>query len=311
LSFPVLTDDDVTKSLRMSAAVACMEDTFRKQAAGILVAPARITSDLDDGQLVFTTGASKSNPAIVGFRAYDFKQLASPNRSEINAVFSAEDGSLRGLVIGTKLGAVRTGAIGGVAVKHLSNEDSRVLGMIGSGLQARTQLEAAVVVRAFETINVYSRNANRREHFAVEMSEKLGCKISSVHSAQAAVEDADVLICTTKSAVPVVEANWLKPGVHINNVGPKFTNNCEIGFDIAERAACLLTDTPVQMEIFGDQFILHGTPLAGAVVDLADVVAGKLSGRSSSDDITLFYSLGLAGTEVLLADCLFGLISNA
>ena len=305
MSPPILTDSDIAESLSMSQAVQCMEEAFRQHAAGTLIAPGRIASDLEVGQLVFTVGASKAAEPIVGFRAYDLKQLHSPQRGELNAVFSAEDGSLKGLVIGPLLGAIRTGAIGGVAVKYLSRPDAKTLAMVGTGYQARTQLEAAMTVRDFESVKVYSRNVERRNEFANDMANKLDRDIRPADSAREAVSDADVVICTTTSSTPVVQADWLKPGVHINNVGPKFKESHELNVDVAARSARLVTDAPAQVSAYGDRFILHGTAFEEFVVDLAEIVAGPAGGRTAPDQITLFYSMGLAGTEVLLANELF------
>lgn len=305
MSHIVLTDSDVAGSLAMQDAIACMEDAFRQRAAGTLVAPARLTSDLGAGQLVFTVGASTSKKPFVGFRVYDFSQLHSPQRAEMTVVFSAEDGSLNGLVIGPLLGAIRTGAIGGVAVKYLARPHVKKLGVIGTGYQARTQLEAAMTVRKFESIAVFSRTAERREQFAAEMSKKLEREISAVGSAQEAAEDADVLLCATTNSDPVVESGWLKRGVHVNNVGPKFKDAQELGLDVAGRMDRLVTDAPTQMAEYGPRFILHGGPLQGSVQDLAAIIAENGAGRKSAEESTPFYSLGLAGTEVLLANMLF------
>ena len=302
MSYRIASDLDVQAYLGMPEAVASMEDTFRRQAEGALVAPGRIVSDVRVGQLVFTVGARTEPTPIVGFRVYDFKHLASPKRAELVAVFNADDGALKGLVIGPLLGAVRTGAIGGVAIKYLARADAECLGLIGTGYQARTQLEAAVTVRPFKSIKAFSRDARRRNQFADRMSEKLGREVRAVDSAQQAVDGADVLICATTSATPVIEAGWLKTGVHVNNIGPKFKNQHELGLDVMSRCCQLITDTRAQMAAYEDQFILHGTPLAGDVDELCQLVAGTSAGRTSDEDHTLFCSLGLAGTEVMLAD---------
>ena len=305
MSLCVLDDSAVGSSLSIAQAIGCMEEAFRCHAAGNLAAPARMTCDLGAGDLAFTLGARTADDPVVGFRVYDLKQLKSPARSELVAVFDATEGALLGIVTGGLLGAIRTGAIGGVAVKYLANAKVKKLGMVGAGGQARTQLEAAVTVRDFESIEVYSRDQERRTRFATEMSAKLGCAVQAVGSAQAAVEDADVLLCTTTSTVPVVRAEWLKPGVHINNVGPKFSDGAELGLDVAERMGLLVTDTRSQMEAFGARFILHDTRFESSLRDLAPIVSGADPGPSSPDQSTLFYSLGLAGTEVLLAEFLF------
>ena len=301
----ILTDSDL-ESVDMTDATSCMEEAFRQHALGKVIAPARIISDLKAAQLVFTVGASTTDPPFAGFRVYDLNQIQSTHRSELTVVLDATDGSMRGLVIGPKLGAIRTGAIGGVAIKHLARDDARSLGLIGSGYQAHTQLEAAAAVRDFTSVRVYSRDPQRCVSFANTMSHKLDRKIEAVEKAQSVVENCDVLICATTSPTPVIDAAWLKPGVHINTIGPKFKDRSELGMDVFERASRLVTDSPAQAQAFGDTYVLHGTPMTDSVEDLSSIVAANAAqSQRKADRITLFVSLGLAGTEVVLANRLF------
>ena len=302
MSCLLITDDDVVRHLTMPQAVTCMEESFRLHATDGLIGPARSETDLTDaGRLVFTVGGSTGENSLVGFRAYDMKHFKSPKRDELVAVFCGNTGAIRALVTGTQLGPVRTGAIGGVAIRYLSRADSKVLGLIGTGPQGRTQLLAAATVRQFDTIRVFSRNSRRCSEFAEQLTRELDQPVQAATSAREVVEGADVLICATVSPTPVIEAEWLKPGVHISNVGPKFKNNQELDLSIAERAALLVTDTLAQVDKYGDQFITAGSPLHDRLQELSPIVAGSAPHTRGGDEITLFYSLGLAGTEVTLA----------
>ena len=309
MSYQILTDSDID-AIDMTFAVNCMEDAFRQHATGQLIAPARLVSDVASGQLVFTVGASNSARPAVGFRVYDLKQLHSPDRSELTAVFDANDGHLRALVIGPLLGAVRTGAIGGVAVNYLARRDARTLSVIGTGFQARTQIQAATTVRSFKTIKVFSRHPIRRRQFSAEMSDVVAQEIIAADSARAAVDDADVVICATTSATPILKPEWLKPGIHINAIGPKFKDRSELSLNTIERATRLVTDSPTQIEAFGESFSLHGTPMAERIETLSAVVAETVPTNRGADETTIFISLGLAGTEVLLADAICDLMAG-
>jgi ornithine cyclodeaminase/alanine dehydrogenase-like protein (mu-crystallin family) len=302
VSYLLITDDDIAKHLSMPQAVTCMEETLRLHAEGTLIAPARSDSDLAGaGKLVFTVGGSTGENSLVGFRAYDATHFKSPARDELVAVFCGNTGAIKALVAGTQLGPIRTGAIGGVAVKYLSRSDSKVLGLIGTGPQGKTQLQAATAVRQFDQIKVFSRDAERCREFAEQMSKELGQPVQAAATAREAVEEADVLITATISPTPIIQADWLKPDVHINNVGPKFKNNQELDLSVAERAALLVTDTLAQVEKCGDEFITVATPLHNRLQELAPFVTGSAARERTSEEITLFYSLGLAGTEVTLA----------
>ena len=302
VSYLLITDEDISRYLNMSQALICMEESFRLHASETLIAPARSAADLvQAGQLVFTVGGTTGDNSLVGFRVYDMKHFKSPERDELVAVFCGRTGAIKALVTGTQLGPIRTGAIGGVAIKHLARSDSKVLGLIGTGPQGRTQLLAATAVRQFDRIRVFSRNPHRCEEFARQMSRELGRPVEAVASAREAVAGADVLICATVSPTPVIQADWVKPGVHINNVGPKFKNNQELDLSVAERATLLVTDTLAQVDQCGDQFVTAASPLHDRLQELGPIVAGSTPFNRGAEDITLFYSLGLAGTEVTLA----------
>ena len=302
MPLPLITDDEVRRIADFPAAVSVMQCALERLAAGTLAAPARVQVDLEVGKLVFTTGAATTPPACLGFRVYDQTQLHSAGRDELTAVFDNTDGALKGIVIGPLLGAVRTGAIGGVAVNSLSRSDARVLGILGAGYQARTQLRGALAVRDFADVRVYSRSADGRRAFAKEAAEFTSASVRACESARDVVEAADVLICATASREPVLEADWLKPGVHINTIGPKFHSGSELGLEVAQRSGLLVTDSLAQAAAFGEDFVLHGTPHADRLVCLSKIVTSEHPGGRSAEEISLFYSLGLAGTEVLLAD---------
>ncbi len=304
MTYHVLSDEDVATTLSMSDVIRKIEDALREKSEGTLVAPPRFHVDVEKGSLVFTAGAATKREKVIGFRVYDTFRLQreSPDTVQLVAVFDSDSGEFRGIVIGNLIGVMRTGAIGGVAINHMSRPNSEVLGIIGSGIQARSQLEAAVSVRQFTTVKVYSRSAQRRKAFAEEMGAKVGLPIKAVASAQEAVHEADVLICATTSAAPVFPADWLKSGVHINTVGPKFNDAHEIDIEVAARSSVIATDSPAQIEAYAKPFFLLDTPHSARIIDLSDIVVGRQAGRTSPDDITLFCSVGLAGTEVVVAN---------
>ncbi len=307
----VLGDGDVERLITMSESVEVMAEAFRRHAAGTQVAPARLAAPLEWGQLVFTAGAY-SDPAggRIGFRVYDMAHFGSAERDELVAVFDTANGSLLGLVAGRALGPLRTGAIGGAAVDTLARADALTLALVGTGKQARTQLAAACAVREFTRIRAFSRTAARCREFCREMSGSVGMDIEPADSAQQAVANADVVICSTVSDNPVLEADWIAAGTHVQNVGPKFRDSSELPVALYQAADVLVTDAPAQLDDYGDRFLVAGTPDAERVVSLGEVISGAVAGRTSDDQVTLFCSLGLAGTEVALADRLLELAAG-
>lgn len=300
----VLTDDDLAVGVDMRAVIAAIETALQAKAAGTLVAPPRLQVPFNRrGGLVFTVGGTLSGTRVAGFRAYQTFADAHPDE-QVVAVWDQTTGRLIGLVIGELLGALRTGAIGGTAVKLLAQANADTVAMIGSGLQARTQLQAAAVVRPLRDVRVFSRQPERRDGFAAAMTQTLGLPVRACTSAEDAVRGAAIVICATDSGEPVIRAEWLAPGAHVSTLGPKFRDRHEIGLELVERAALIATDSPAQLTAYAEPHLLDGTPHLARVIDLADIAAGLRPGRQAPADLTLFCSVGLAGTEVLVAETL-------
>ena len=296
----IVQDIDIPILPTMPVALEALELAFRAKAHGDLVSPPRHHVSYPGlGDLVFTIGGTVSSPAMAGFRVYD--TFEGPEHSQIVAIWSAENARLEGIVVGNQLGEIRTGAIGGIAIRHMSAPDASRVGVVGTGQQARTQLVAAFAVRNLETVLVYSRDELKRRAFAEEMQGLLGIPVDSVSSAQHAVEGADIVICATNSAVPVIEASWVKRGAHINTVGPKSHDAHELGVDTADIAGTIATDSPEQTTAYSSPFFLSNTASGARMVDLAKIVVGDIKARPTGNETTLFCSTGLAGTEVLVA----------
>ena len=302
MSYRILSDGDLADILTVGDAVGQIEDSLRAKAEGGLVAPPRFHVDVAGGSLVFTAGAETRNDRVIGFRVYDTFRNTSPERNQLTAVFDSESGGFKGIVIGGLIGGIRTGAIGGVAIKHMSRPDACCLGILGSGFQARFQLEAAVSVRRFESVKVFSPTRGHREAFAAEMSGKSGLQVEASASAEDVVREADVLICATNRFGPVFDAKWLKRGAHVSTIGPKLKGAHEIPMEAVEECKTIATDSLTQVDGYSPPFFLLDTAHRDRMIELSDIVSGKRAGRTSDNDITLFCSVGLAGTEVVVAN---------
>lgn len=303
----LLTDDDLAAGVDMISVIAAIETALQAKAAGTFVAPPRLQVPFDGrGKLVFTVGGTMAGDRVAGFRAYQTFADARPDQ-QIVAVWDQATGQLIGVVIGELLGALRTGAIGGVAIRLLADASADTVALIGTGLRARTLLLAAAAVRSLREVRVFSRTPGRRDGFAAAMTRTLGIPVRACARAEDAVRDAPIVICATDSAEPVIRADWLVPGAHVSTLGPKFRDRHEIGLDIAERATLIATDSPAQMTAYAEPHLLDGTPHLARVADLADIAAGLRPGRQAAADLTLFCSVGLAGTEVLVAERLLRL----
>lgn len=310
-TYRILTDEDVSRVLTIEQAIVVMERCLRAKAAGKLLALPRFNVGLDDGGLVFTAGAETQETNTIGFRVYDTFEGAKENKTQLIAVYDARDGSLRGLVLGVLVGVMRTAAINAVAIRYMARPDAQTLGVIGSGTQARMHARAALAAGHFTRVLVFSPSEAHRVEFAAEVSGYTGVLVEIAASPQPVVAAADVLICATTSATPVFEAGWLRPGTHVNTIGPKFKDAHELPIEAAQRSRVIASDSLAQVDAYPSPYFLLGTPERERMLALEDIVAGAQAGRRSPEDITLFCSVGLAGTEVVLADEVLRLAPNS
>jgi alanine dehydrogenase len=242
---------------------------------------------------VFTTGGYGDGP--VGFRVYGLW----PGDSDQAVLVWDGDGRLIGCVVGNELGARRTGALGAAAADALARADAATVGIVGSGRQAWTQLWAIAAVRRPARVRIFSPTSDHREAFARRAEAELGLSASACDTAEEAVSDADLVVLATRSEQPVIEAAWIRRGTHVQTVGPKLASAHETPPELAEAAAVVVTDSPEQAAGYDEPFFTKR-----ALTHLGAVLAGDISGRTGADDITLYCSTGLAGSEVVLAETL-------
>jgi ornithine cyclodeaminase/alanine dehydrogenase-like protein (mu-crystallin family) len=223
-------------------------------------------------------------------------------------LYRAESGELSALIEADYLGQVRTGAASAVATKYMARPEARVLGIIGTGTQARTQLAAVSEVRPLETIRAFGRDRGRLENYCHEMSQALRKPVTPAESAEETVRGADIVITATNSMTPVVSGEWLAAGTHINAIGANFAQKRELESDAVDRAAIIAVDSIQQANIeSGDLIQAFGDDNARwqQVRELCEIVAGKRPGRKSPEQITLFKSNGIASWDLAVAARIF------
>ncbi len=206
------------------------------------------------------------------------------------------------------LGQMRTGAATGVATRYMSRPDARTVGMIGTGLQARSQLAAVSEVRKIEGIRVFGRDARRRVDFCSEMTEDLGLPVTPATSAEEAVKAADIVITATNAIKPVLSGTWLAPGTHVNAMGANLLVRRELESDVVTRAEIVAVDLREQAKVESSDLLqVFGDDAArwSKVSELGEIVAGKTAGRSSAEQITLFKSNGIATWDIAAAAKIF------
>jgi alanine dehydrogenase len=232
-------------------------------------------------------------------------------------LFSTANGEPLAILNDGHLQHMRVGAAAGIGARLLSRPDSRRVGLIGAGGMARTVLEALVEVRKIEEVRVFSRHAANRTRFAEEMSDRLGLRIAPAASAREAVRGADILATATDSMLPVVDADWLEPGMHVVGIGSlDLAPACEGRFDVVVRQgieAFEMAETGQFRRDLGHSrsAFVGGSPQeqkrlppvvrkqrSGKSWPLyADVIAGRAEGRTSAAQITQYRAVGNWGLQ--------------
>jgi ornithine cyclodeaminase/alanine dehydrogenase-like protein (mu-crystallin family) len=302
----LLTESEVKSLLTMPLALECVEQSFVR--LGDRTAENRPRTRLQAGKtFLHYMGAADSTGGFMGLKIY-----TSVNRvlRFLIPLFRIETGELVALIEADYVGQVRTGAASGIATKYLSRENSKNVGIIGTGLQSRTQLEAVSRVRTIESVRAYGRDQGRRESFAKEMSERLKIPVAPAASAEEAVRGAGIVITSTNSSAPVLEGRWLEPGMHINAIGANFPHKRELDAEAIRRCNVITADSREQSKLeSGDLLQMYADDARRwmEVQEIADVVSGKAPGRKSPTDITLFKSNGIAIEDVVTAGKIYEL----
>jgi ornithine cyclodeaminase/alanine dehydrogenase-like protein (mu-crystallin family) len=189
---------------------------------------------------------------------------------------------------------MRVGATSGVAIKYLARKDARVMGLLGSGEQAKSQIEAACSVRPLERIKVYSPTRANRERFVAEMSRKTGARVTAVETAEEAVRDSDIVTAATNTVDPVVKGAWLSRGCHVNSIvgGDGYLPRRELDDETIVRAGLIVVGYKKQIFLdrqaeFSDR-LARGLVRAEDLHELGELLNGACRGRKDDREITLF-----------------------
>jgi len=302
-----LTQKDVESVLDMKGAVEAVEDGFREMGLGRIEMPARVYLHFEkyDGVLI-------AMPAyILGLDAAGLKVVTvhpgNPEKYGLPAVIATiilndpRNGKPLAIMDGTYITALRTGGAGACGAKYLSRKDSRVAGIIGLGVQGRSQLMGLCEVRDIEKAKVFDIAPAARRRYAEEMSRKLGIDIEAVDSYEAAVRGVDIVVTCTPSQEPFLKGEWIEEGMHISAIGADTAAKRELDSSVIRKVDKLVVDFIDQALVVGDLAV----PISEGVIgrediyaELGEIVAGKKKGRESDEEITLFKATGLAIQDV-------------
>ena len=293
----ILTETDLRQVVKLDLeAVDCIESAFATLASGTVVMPPILSMAIEehngevDVKTAYVPGidsfAIKMSP---GF--FDNPRLGLPSTSGLMILFSARTGVVEALLLDNGyLTDVRTAAAGAVAARHLARPDADRVCVIGAGAQGCLQLKALCLVRPIKHAVIWARDATKAASAAQELSTELDIAVDVAKNASDAVRSADIVVTTTPSSTPLIDAEWLVSGQHITAMGSDQPHKNELAPACLTRADLYVPDRRSQTEKLGE---LHHALAAGLVAgdavfpELGDIVAGKAPGRPTPEAITI------------------------
>lgn len=291
-----IDNEQVRELLPMGECIQAMEDAFRHEARGLGGSLVRQTLFYPGGRQRLMIGSSP------GFDTYGFKTYGGG----VNLVlaFSISEHRLEAIVESRVLSEIRTGAVAGLATKYMANEDASSIGVIGSGLQAKAQVEAICAVRPIAKVKVYTRTAENRETFAAELRDDLELDAVAVETGEECISGSDVIVTATGSRDPVFAAEWLSPGAHINAIGATTPGRREIDEATVGRCDVVVVESVAQAKVECGELMVaedRGQFQWSQAVEMRHLVTGLAGQRPSREAITLFNGLGVAMEDTAAA----------
>lgn len=306
-----LTRHDVETLLDMPAAIEAVADAYRliyqgqaelpvrsnilvaRHAGSLMTMPAYLGGDVDAlGAKLITF--YDTNPAQRGLPAIQGKVV----------LFDPQTGSLQAIIEAGLLTAMRTGAAGGVAARHLARADARTLTIFGSGAQAPYQVEAVLCERPIERVFVLSRAPANAETLAAHLTQRFGVTVQAATDVEEAVQAADILVTATSAHDPLFDGALLRPGVHISGIGSHLPHAREVDITTLRRAKVVVDQASACLAEAGDliQPVRAGLYDPGRIhAEIGAIIAGDRPGRADAAEITFFKSVGLAAQDVAVA----------
>ena len=317
IRFRLLTEEDVKAVLTMDDLIATMTSALQRFSTGGVVQPVRSVVTVNEhaffgvmpAYVRGTSDASLGAKLVTVFESNTARGL--PTHLASIALLDPDTGALRALLDGRFITESRTGAVSAVTSRLLARQDASSLAIIGSGVQARSHLEALSRVHQLRQVTVWSPNKEHRDHFVDwcqtrvrHVSDTSLTPVKAVDHAGEAVVGADLIVLATSSPTPVLENNWVKPGAHVMSVGACRPNQREMDPALVKRGRLFVDSRAAALVESGDVVLgIHeGRFTADHIIaEIGELVAGGV-GRRTENDVTIFKSLGLAVEDVTAAD---------
>ncbi|MGA8868890.1 MAG: hypothetical protein WB510_18085 [Candidatus Sulfotelmatobacter sp.] len=310
----ILREPEILELLDPAACMGAMEQAFAAYSGGRAELPSVIHLDIPEsrGEIHIKTGHIHGGPyyavkMVSGFPGNS--QLGLPANDGMIAAFDAATGAPVAFLLDNGLITdLRTAAAGAVAAKHLARAEVRRAAVIGTGGQARYQMEMLARVRPFGELRIWGRDRNKAIARIADLQQRgklpANCRVSVAETVAEAVEDSDIVTTVTASRAPLVQAEWLKPGVTVIAVGSDAPDKQELDVKVLARADRIVADSVSQCLRLGE---IHHAVEDGAIVrekvsaELGEIVAGRKPGRVSENEIIVCDLTGVGVQDVAAA----------
>ncbi len=310
----LLSTEDLRHVLSMRDVIEAVELAFQEHCNNGTTVPDRTIINVDDdGYVLYMPAYIKRMKAMAIKVVSAYSNNAARGLPTVMAAVILNDpdtGEPLALMEGNYLTAMRTGATTAVATKYLARKDSKVVGVIGTGVQAKTQILGIKEVRKIAKVLAFDLNRERSLEYKEYVESEVGIDCDVVESPYEAVKGVDILITATTSKKPVVEGEWLKEGTHVNSIGWVGKDSRELDSEVVRRSKLVVDSIEGALREAGDVII----PIKEGIIsrddiyaELCELVSGRKPGRTSQEEITLFKSVGLAIEDVATAKLAYGM----
>ncbi|HYB94144.1 MAG TPA: ornithine cyclodeaminase family protein [Vicinamibacterales bacterium] len=311
--FRLLNEQQVHALLPMADLIAAMESALAKFSARDVLQPVRTVLTVGPTKAYFgVMPAYVPAPASLGAKLVtvfgENHQKNLPSHLATILLLDPDTGALQAIIDGRYITEARTAAVSAVSARFLANADASTLAIIGSGVQARSHLEALQHVRQLREVRIWSPRQRSREQFVDDMSSRVPVPIIAASSAEAAVRGADLIVLVTSSPTPVIEDAWVAEGAHVVCVGACRPTQQEMPPALVRRARVYVDSTAAAVVESGDIVMNIAAGLFDASHirgEIGELVLGRVKGRMAPKDITVFKSLGMAVEDLVAADLVF------
>lgn len=311
-----LRKEEIIKAIGIKDVIKIMAQAFSCLAQGKIGMPARMRIDLEErkGLMLLMPCYDRQAEKISLKIIYQFAENPARGLPLIQSLLllaDEKDGQILSIMNGAVVTALRTGAVAGLATDYLARPEASRLAILGAGVQAEYQLKAMVAVRNIKNVRVFDVNKGAAETFARKLGKELGLSVEAVANPSAALKNADLACTATTSEVPVLEARDVEPGTHINAIGSWHPATREIPSSLILRSRIFVESRTAVMEEAGDlimpvqEGLISKEALEDRLIELSDLVSGKAAGRESSEQVTLFKSVGLAVEDLFCASYVY------